>query len=161
MQTQQYRYFIESIASEATKKTYAYSLEQFCRHFKIDDCVTLLALHPSLAEAQIIEYIIHLKDKGNAYGSINVSLAAILHFYLMNDINLNRKKISRFLGKQSVKREKGKAYTKEQITNILRVCDERMKALILLLASSGVRIGAIPEMKLKHLTSTTANTGIV
>ena len=30
-----------------------------------------------------------------------------------------------------------------------------MKALILLLASSGVRIGAIPEMKLKHLTSTT------
>ena len=152
IQTQQYRYFIDSLASEATKKTYAHHLEQFCRYHKIDDCVKLVGLHPSMAEAQIIEYIGHLKNKGNSFSSINVALAAILHFYLMNDdVTLNRKKISRFLGKESVKVDHvGKAYSNEQIAKMLRVCDERTKVIILLLASSGVRVGAIPSMKLKH-----------
>ncbi len=39
------------------------------------------------------------------------------------------------------------------VAKMLTVCDERTKALILLLASSGVRIGAIPSMKLKHFTN--------
>jgi integrase len=151
IQTQQYRYFIDSLASEATKKTYAAHLEQFCRYFKIDDCARLVGLHPSLVEAQIIEYIVHLKNKGNAFSSIKVSLAAILHFYLMNDdITLNRKKISRFLGKESMKIQSGKSYTREQIAKMLTVCDERTRALILLLASTGVRIGAIPGLKFEH-----------
>jgi integrase len=105
-----------------------------------------------MAEAQIIEYIGHLKNKGNSFSSINVVLAAILHFYLMNDdVTLNRKKISRFLGKESVKVDQvRKAYSNEQIAKMLRVCDERTKVIILLLASTGVRVGAIPSMKLKH-----------
>lgn len=127
IQTQQYRYFIDSLPSEATKKTYAHHLEQFCRHFKIDDCVKLVGLHPSVAEAQIIEYIVHLKKKGNSFSTINVSLAAILHFYLMNDdVTLNRKKISRFLGKESVKVDQmGKAYSNEQIAKMLTVCSNK------------------------------------
>jgi site-specific recombinase XerD len=154
IQTQQYRYFLDSIASEATKKTYAYHLRQFCRHFKTDDCVRLVDtnIHPSLTEAQIIDYIVHLKSKGNSFSSINVALAAILHFYLINNVTLNRKKISLFLGKHVVKIERGRAYSIEQIAKILTVCDERTKALILLLASTGVRIGAIPQMKRKHFT---------
>ena len=75
----------------------------------------------------------------------------------MNDVTLNRKKISRFIGKKNVKSgsgsgsEKGRAYTRDQIAQILAVADERIKAIILLLASSGIRIGALPGMKLKHL----------
>lgn len=65
----------------------------------------------------------------------------------MNDITLNRKKISRFLGKQSMKVERGKSYSKEQITKILTVCDERTRTIVLLLASTGVRVGALPELK--------------
>jgi len=147
IQAQEYRYFLESLASEATKKTYAYHLKQFCKYTKVEDCTSLLN---NLAESRIIDYIVHLKNKGNSFSSINVSLAAILHFYLMNDITLNRKKISRFLGKQSMKIDQKKAYTREQIAKMLSVADERTKTLILLLVSTGVRIGAIPSMKLKH-----------
>jgi site-specific recombinase XerD len=106
IQTQEYRYFLESLASEATKKAYVYNLKQFCKHIKVDDCIRLLDIHPSLAEAQIIDYIVHLKSQGASFSRINVSLAAILHFYTMNDITLNRRKISRFLGNQSMKVER-------------------------------------------------------
>ena len=51
-----------------------------------------------------------------------------------DDVTLNRKKISRFLGKESVKVDQvGKAYSNEQIAKMLRVCDERTKVIILLL----------------------------
>lgn len=55
IQAQEYRYFLESLASEATKKAYAYNLKQFCKHNKIDDCTSLLNIHASLVEAQIID----------------------------------------------------------------------------------------------------------
>ena len=79
----------------------------------------------------------------------------------MNDITLNRKKISRFIGKKNVKAglgsDKSKAYTRDQIAQILAVADERIKAIILLLTSSGIRIGALPGMKLKHLVAECGN----
>jgi integrase len=76
-----------------------------------------------------------------------------MHFYTMNDVTLNRKKIARFMGekKRGLRSEQGHAYTREQIAEILTVCDERTKAIILLLTSTGMRIGAIPALKFKHL----------
>src|SRR2546426_1000580 len=154
-QSKQYRYFLDSLASEATKRTYSLNLRQYCRHLKIeiDDCIRLLSTQPSLAEARIIDYIVHLKSKGISYSRINSMLCAIMHFYTMNDVTLNRKKIARFMGekKRGLRSEQGHAYTREQIAEILTVCDERTKAIILLLTSTGMRIGAIPALKFKHL----------
>ena len=45
-----------------------------------------------------------------------------------------------------------RAYTTEEIQQLLAKADERSKVLVLLLASTGMRIGAIPDLKLKHLT---------
>ena len=154
-QSKQYRYFLDSLASEATKRTYSLNLRQYCRHLKIeiDDCIRLLSTQPSLAEARIIDYIVHLKSKGISYSRINSMLCAIMHFYTMNDVTLNRKKIARFMGekKRGLRSEQGHAYTREQIAEMLTVCDERTKAIILLLTSTGMRIGAIPALKFKHL----------
>ena len=38
------------------------------------------------------------------------------------------------------------------IFKLLTKADERMRVVILLLASTGMRIGAIPNLKLKHLS---------
>lgn len=155
-QQQEYLYFINSIASEATKKVYTHALQKFCDYLKVDgDCSRLLGMHQSLTEAQIIDYIVNLKNKrGLSFQCINVHLAAIFHFYQMNDVVLNRKKIKRFIGKRNVKKqeERGKAYTREQIAKMLSVADERTKAIILLLTSTGIRIGALPELKVRHFT---------
>ena len=46
---------------------------------------------------------------------------------------------------------KDRAYTHEEIGKMLEIADERMRAVILLLTSTGMRIGAIPSLKLSNL----------
>lgn len=52
---------------------------------------------------------------------------------------------------------KDRAYTHEEIGKMLEIADERMRAVILLLASTGMRIGAIPTLKLKNLENRVKN----
>ena len=73
-------------------------------------------------------------------------------FYELNEVILNKKKIYRYLGEEE-KPIENRAYTIEEIARMLEVCDERVKALILFLASTGVRIRAIVDLKLEDLTS--------
>jgi integrase len=44
-----------------------------------------------------------------------------------------------------------RGYATEEISKMLEVCDERTRAIILLLASTGIRIRAITELKLEDL----------
>ena len=48
-----------------------------------------------------------------------------------------------------VKKDRG--YTHEEISKLLEIADERSRVVILLLASTGMRIGAIPSLQIKHL----------
>jgi integrase len=73
-------------------------------------------------------------------------------FYDLNEVILNKKKIYRYLGEEE-KPIENRGYTREEIAKMLEVCDERVKALILLLTSTGVRIRAIVDLKLEDLTS--------
>jgi integrase len=146
---QAYRYFLDSLTTEATRKTYTFNLNQYCQHINVDDCTRLLDTSPSLAGAQIIEYIVDLKKKGRSFSRINSCVCAIMHFYIMNDVTLNRKKIARFMGEHK-KVVRSEAYAREQIARMLSVSDERTKAIILLLSSTGIRIGAVPWLKGKH-----------
>lgn len=68
----------------------------------------------------------------------------------MNDVILNWKKL--VITCENTKRFKDRAYTTEETQQLLPKADERMRAVILLLASTGMRIGAIPDLKMKHLT---------
>ena len=63
------------------------------------------------------------------------------------------------MGKMAVKTwdERGRGYSREQITKMLTMAEERTGAMILLLASTGIRSGALPNMKLKHLKSVAAD----
>jgi hypothetical protein len=46
---------------------------------------------------------------------------------------------------------KDRAFTHQEIAMLLNFCDKRTKAIVLLLASSGIRAGAIPCLLLKNL----------
>jgi integrase len=73
-------------------------------------------------------------------------------FYDLNEVILNKKKIYRYLGEEE-KPIENRGYARDEIAKMLEVCDERVKALILLLASTGVRIRAIVDLKLEDLIS--------
>lgn len=75
-------------------------------------------------------------------------MAAITHFYSMNDIVVNCTKISKFISiDQRKKTKSNQGYTTEQIQQLLDVCDERTRAIILLYASSGIRLAALPSLR--------------
>jgi integrase len=115
-----------------------------------DNISDLLQKDVRIIQNDIIEYIMKLRDKGYSYSSISVKLAAIFLFYEMNDIVLNKKKISRYVGEHE-KTVKDHAYSREQIKRIVDACDLKYKVVVLLMASTGCRIGAIPNLRLSAL----------
>jgi integrase len=80
------------------------------------------------------------------YATRSQYLAAIMTFYDLNEVILNKKRIYRYLGEEE-KPIENRGYATQEIAKMLEVCDERVKALILFLASTGVRIRAIVDIK--------------
>ena len=107
---QAYRYFLDSLATNATKITYTFNLRQYCKHLNCTNLSDLLAKEPKYIEAQIIDYIVSLRERGLSYSRLNSSLSAITHFYTMNDVTINRRKISKFMGER---RKKGIARSEQ------------------------------------------------
>jgi integrase len=63
---------------------------------------------------------------------------------------INRKKIKKFMSESENKYENC-SYTIEEISRLLEISDEREKVIILLLASTGMRVGAVHPLLLKDL----------
>ena len=74
----------------------------------------------------------------------------VISFYKINDIMLNSKKISNFMPPQT-RAKKNRDYSYEEIRKLLEIADEWLRVVILLLASSGCRIGAIPLLHFRDL----------
>lgn len=118
---------------------------------KVSEYYKLLEEESRKIESNIIEFIVHLKDqKKLAPASVNAYTAALRHFYIMNDITLNWDKINKFKSKFHDVVE-DEPYTRDQIRQMLDKSDERNRAIILLMASSGMRVGAIPDLKFGDL----------
>ena len=126
---------------------------------RIEDLLMYPPSQIKLIEAQIISYMVHLKKQQASFGTVNGYLAAIKLFYDINDYNLNKRKLARYLPDKK-KASDDRGYTIEEIAKMLQGADERLRALILLLACTGMRIGAIadkhkPLLQLKHLQKNT------
>lgn len=150
-----YNNFLFSIKSEATKRLYIYCLNKYMRYHHFDNVEDLLTKQkeqsPRLIEADIIQYIVWLKqDQQLSSISVELYFSSIMRFFSMNDIILNRKKIGMYIGEYT-RTQKDRAYSTEEIHKLLDFSDERSKALILLLASTGLRIGAVADLQLRHL----------
>ena len=146
-----FRNFSQSLRSAATKKDYLASLSYYMTYLKIDDYEKLIA-EPALIQSHIIDYLIHLREERKlAPNSIKSYLAGVKRFYDMNDITINWKRVWMYQG-ESYKVVDDTAYTADQIKLLVDNADMRDKAIILLLASTGMRGGAVPKLKLKDLT---------
>jgi integrase len=117
----------------------------------VDDLLLHASTNPRLIEAQIIDYVMTLRNDGIAFTTIQFFIAHILTFYSLNDVVLNRRKITRYIGEYK-RIVKDRAYTTEEIHRALQTADERMRMIILLLCSTGCRIGSLPSITLVNLT---------
>jgi integrase len=152
--------WLEGYNSQSTKKAYRIHLSLFCRYHNTDPD-SLVQLKPEQIKTMVINYVIHLKkvakqSSGKArYGEISVNsiktyMAWVQSFLESNEILLNWKKIARYYPEQVTNNLR--AYTREEIAKILSIADLRDRCIILLMTSTGMRVGAIKSLKLTHLT---------
>lgn len=147
-----YKHFTDGIKSPATRVGYVNSIRRYQNFLKLKEVDDLLSnQQPRYIESQIISYIMSLRESGIAYTNIKFLVAPIFTFYQLNDITLNRKKVSRYLGEYKRVAKDG-AYTTEQIQTALQNADARMRMIILILSSTGCRVGALPALILGNLT---------
>jgi integrase len=148
-----YILFISSLKSNYTKIKYDGCLQKYLKHYCNKNIVSIsevFSKDSKVIENEIIQQLIEMKKGKSSYSTRSVHIAALYHFFSINDITLNRKKLSKFVGEQENKYEY-RSYTREEISRLLDLCDERGKVIVLLMASTGMRVGALPELKLKHL----------
>lgn len=72
----------------------------------------------------------------------------------MNDDILNWKKLKKFIKSDKTDNSingKDRGYTHEEIQTILQFSDQRLKTAFLVLASTGIRIGAIQSIRIGDL----------
>lgn len=103
-----------------------------------------------MIEHKIIDFIVSLRDKGLGYSAISNYVKAIIAFYRINDFVLNTEKISKFIPEYR-KMKKDRAYRHQEIHRLLDFADERLRVVIYILASTGIRIGALPLLRLRNL----------
>lgn len=157
--------FINSLKSERTKITYEGYIKRFMQFHNITDYSSLLKLGVSITtikNGQIQTQIADIEDKIKSYfverrkNNISTSdmtgfLASLRKFYEGNDIeNIRWRKLSGYMGEVTPKND-DRCYTHEEIHTLLNNSDLKLKVVILLMASAGLRVGALSTLLIKHL----------
>lgn len=140
---------LETINSEISKGSYVRNINYF-RMFTNMEIDELMLVDPVELTKRIQMYIISLK-KTHSPNTIPTMIAPIKSLCEINDIVLNWKKINKF----TPRREKLSGQSAWQTSQVRKMLDSTnklfTKALIHVLASSGVRMGSLCDFKLKWL----------
>jgi integrase len=142
--------FLSSVKSKETKEKYSSYLKKYIEITGLDEKNFYHETNARLIERQIIDFVNRMKKKGMSYTAIKNYTTAVFSFYKINDIVLNTHKIAKFMP-ENRKVKNDRAYTHEEIAKLLEIADERSRVIILLLASSGMRVGAITSLKIRNL----------
>lgn len=155
---QQYRRVIyhvhEGHRSSQTAYKYTVNFRRFLDSVGIHDLEVLLDQGKEVLQEMVMKYTRSLRDsaeKKYSRGTVNNRVAPIIYFLANNDIELNRRMIRRYYPSDESTRD-DRPYSRTEIQQILSVCDLRGRAIVLLLVSSGVRIGAIHSMRIGDLS---------
>lgn len=151
--------FDKYVRSEVTKKVYTYWFGRFLKWTKIKDASGLLQLKDSFLQSIVEDYIMYIRAKISP-NSMNPVVASLQLFFSMNDKVLNWQRIRRMIP-EKVKKAGYMAYQTEDIKKMLEGEPLRNKALIHFLASTGMRVGGLEGLKLKHISEMPENTRAV
>ncbi|MGH9913346.1 MAG: hypothetical protein ACRD4J_12770 [Nitrososphaeraceae archaeon] len=117
---------------------------------KVQNCNQLIGEDPKAIQSKLIDYVISLREENKLNAATVKTRIAVKKFYDTNDIELNWKKINSYIGKGK-KSKKDRLYTHSEIVKMLEKADQRARVAILLMCSSGIRVRAIPSLKLRNL----------
>ena len=148
------RNFSLGFRSPSTRESYLKKLRLFLRFAKMgpDEVIELAKNTPKDLEQLLMQFIHWLRSRGVSGSTIRQHIQAVKHLLVMNDLGtaINWDKLSKMMPKAR-KIGMDRAPTKEEIRKLLEYADVRLRALILLLCSSGIRIGSVEYLRWKHV----------
>jgi integrase len=150
-----YRCFVDTCRSPATRDNYIRVLSFFMSYLKLPPGAydRLLDKDTKLIQMDICDFITHLRRRGNSSATVATYTAALNRFYVINDVTtLNWKKIKSYFAEHE-KTAEDRPYTHSEIQTLLQHSSLRNRAMILLMASAGLRVGALPLLRIKDLKS--------
>jgi len=149
--------FLDGIRSKASRQTHEKVLRLYCEFTRMDTDKLIDISSKDLpgATEQVKRYLRHLKERVEVKkdlqpATVGLYFNSVKLFYSMNDIVMNWAKLSKMIPEQTTLEDR--AYTKEEIDKMLQLADIREKVIILLLTTAGLRIGALADLQIKHLT---------
>lgn len=137
-----YTQFVNSLRSAETRRAYIEWLNDFLKYTNLS-CDQILGLEPKVVQEKIISYIVDMRDNRKlSPNSIRSRSSAIQTFLEINDFDgINWVKVNRFKGEFYTVAE-DRPYKRKEIKTLAdNARSLRDRAIILLLSSSGLRIG--------------------
>ncbi len=132
--------FEESIKSKYTKHNYVSHLKSFMSFINIKHSDELITIQNKQLQIYVEDYLIYLKNTINP-NSLPTKFLGLKHFFVMNQIQLDWDLIHKMYPSK-LKPIKLRCWTRSEIQQIMNTAtNSRDRALILFLASTGVRIG--------------------
>ncbi len=157
-----YRNFLTGLKTQITHNEYCYWLKRYAQTREInspDDYDFLVQDTPDTIQKRLEDYLFDIRAD-YSLSTIKAIFKSIEHFYVMNDVIINFKKIRKMYPTEEYP-VGGKAYSTEEVGVILdqigkgkriRVYNNlRLTAIIHFLACTGVRVGALTFLKMEDL----------
>lgn len=142
--------FEATIKSKATLRTYQIHLRRLLEYSKIKDYDSLITLKPKEIQILLEDYLLFLRKKlsGNSIPSI---FSCYQSFFSYHVDGVNFKRIKRMFPAKEIQSGR-EAYSTEQVSSLIdNTISLKIKAIIHFMASSGVRVGSLHELRLKHI----------
>ena len=166
-----YSNFIYTIKTEVSIKLFVRCLKYYMKFLGVSTLRELVSNDKpqKIIESDIKDYLIYLRNqKKISYTTASLYLSAVKKFYFANsDYNFKWNLIISYLGNDDTDEEEDdqnnnsdltdgeqqdRPYSREEIKQMFNAAqDIRVKILISLLCSSGIRHGVLPNLKIKDL----------
>lgn len=142
--------FESAISSEATLKSYKYSLKNFLHLAKLESTSELLSMDTKQLETVIIQVIGKLKSQKLSPSRVRNVIKGTKLFLVMNDKVLNWDKLAKLLPKQNG-RGMDRPYSKEEVRHMLAHGSSTVRLIVMFMATAGLRLGALPGLKVSDI----------
>jgi integrase len=142
---------MKACKTEATRESCSLAINEFMKYLQIPnmDYDRLVNKNPNEIQEDICNFIIDF-SKNHAPASVSLYVAGIQKFYVMNDVTLNWKLIRNYEPEDGRVAE-DRPYNHTEIKQMIDRSELRNKAIILLMSSSALRVGAIPYLRIKDI----------
>jgi site-specific recombinase XerC len=151
-----YQTYIDALDNPYTRKNYEIHFSEFRKALKASQsCNELLEMDGREIEDKLVEHIKRMAKAGASTASIRLTLSAVRKFFVENR---QENRVNWSWLKSRIPRSNGKVkdrdYTKEELVKMWEQSDIRKKAILSLLMT-GIRKGAIPDLRVGSLSKIT------